>query len=92
VWSADDALSLGLVDEIGTLADTLAFASEETGIPASCTKRGKSRTRAGNLIAEVLTTYLPGPALPIPDDFRTVQHMLSAPESVWAYCADCSGD
>lgn len=89
VWDASSAKERGLVDEIGTLKSALTYASEQTNVPADCQERARSRTRAGNLIAEVLTTIVPNHQLPLPDEFTTLKAMLSQPRAVWAYCATC---
>ena len=89
VWSANHALDLGLIDRVGTLNDALQLASDLTDIPTSCTFRAKSRSRAGNLLAEVLAVVTPRPSIPLPDEFRTIQAMMSSDPAVWAYCANC---
>jgi protease-4 len=91
VVSAEEAVSLGLVDKTGSLAEVMAEASEVSGVPASCVERGTSRTRAGALIQEILAAVAPGAGMPIPEEYRPIERMMKPGVSFWAYCSNCGG-
>jgi protease-4 len=91
VMSASEAIELRLIDAVGSLSEVMDEASQATNVPARCIQRGASRTRAGALIQEILTTFVPGNGIPIPDEYKAVERMMGPKPSFWAYCPQCQG-
>ena len=94
VWGARQAIDLGLADELSSYSETLTQLSDRTGVPAACTVYVKSQSRAGNILAQLLTTVAPmEPPVTIPKELEALARM-TGPEAgqVQAFCPTCGTD
>ncbi len=102
VWQAKDAISLGLVDELGGTSKALGILAERSGLPESCAILARPVTSAGTMIGAISPiskvqdiadaiqwSFETRRRAALPAFVRQVQRMKYM-DGVNAYCVNCT--